>query len=642
MKESEYLTSLAHEFWDTDQVLFARGLLPRDWLPVSELEECNEVKMWESVDFSACASNHVLFASDGSGRSRKTLQTLRQVAFGVATFDMHINNGSTSRTLGSHPNSQQSRWEDEHPIPTDAKYVTRGIAHRGDLVQGPNGDLWSILFQLIDERSGVTDFIKVKSHLEDAGPSVIKQNKVAFHHMLANSLADVVAEEAAKRLLPDLNLERKAKWAERVGVGVAKRLALVQADNLGQEKRSWRYLRTRPSGSGRSTMHADCFQHAGGRVGPPRPFTCTSQQRSAMQNLHPCVPRPNAAAVISHFQNKKRQLINTSAGNSCHVLDKQSGARNKTSSKHDLHCTSLGYRDIQCTHSHPEHYPLPVSLDLAHTHQCCDYSLSQAAEQSGESHHVLTKLHDYGMEGERRRTASFADTGGPRAPLRSNFDDPEGWDTSLSEEECSQQDVLQRMFPVAGRRTIMCGTSGCSGSCSLSAVENGYEAGKKPATCQTCGRIFPRPNSRNVSPVTSRRSRNTSPAMSRRSSVVSWSDSPRDQAVPKSVEAVMEDCTESHQTWNEMLGEQSRIKWEQHCQPLSAHLARSQPGVSRQCAHVGYPGVELVSRATYISRKKPNLETVQRQSKALKKAQRMRNANSLHNRRSAMKPLSLF
>ena len=63
-----------------------------------------------------------------------------------------------------------------------------------------------------------------------AGPSVIKQNKIAFHHMLANSLADVVAEEAAKRLLPDLNLERKAKWTERVGVGVAKRLALVQAD----------------------------------------------------------------------------------------------------------------------------------------------------------------------------------------------------------------------------------------------------------------------------------------------------------------------------------------------------------------------------------------------------------------------------
>ena len=53
-----------------------------------------------------------------------------------------------------------------------------------------------------------------------------------------------------------------------------------------------------------------------------------------------------------------------------------------------------------------------------------------------------------------------------------------------------------------------------------------------------------------------------------------------------------------------------------------AHLARSQPDVSTQCAHVGYPGVDLVSRVTYISRKKRNLETVQRHSKALKKTQR--------------------
>ena len=53
-----------------------------------------------------------------------------------------------------------------------------------------------------------------------------------------------------------------------------------------------------------------------------------------------------------------------------------------------------------------------------------------------------------------------------------------------------------------------------------------------------------------------------------------------------------------------------------------AHLARSQPDVGTHFAHVGYPGVELVSGATYICRKKRNLETVQRHSKALKKAQR--------------------
>ena len=213
--------------------------------------------MWESVDFNACAKNHVLFASDGSGRSRKIPQTLRQVAFGVATFDMHIRN-DTSFTLqhtgylgGQVPGRQTvpraELWGDIHflsrvdgktniQIPIDARYVTRVIIHRGDLEQGPNGDLRSILFQLIAGRSGVTGVINVKSQLEDAGPSVIKQNKIAFHHVLANSLTDVVAEEAAKRLLPDLNLERKAKKAERVGVGVAKTFGVGASGHLGQTK----------------------------------------------------------------------------------------------------------------------------------------------------------------------------------------------------------------------------------------------------------------------------------------------------------------------------------------------------------------------------------------------------------------------
>ena len=82
-------------------------------------------------------------------------------------------------------------------IPIDAKHVTKSITHKGVLEQGANGDLWSILVQLIDGRSDNTDVIKVKSHMEHVGPSVIKQNKIACHHMFANSLADVVAEEAA-------------------------------------------------------------------------------------------------------------------------------------------------------------------------------------------------------------------------------------------------------------------------------------------------------------------------------------------------------------------------------------------------------------------------------------------------------------
>ena len=127
-------------------------------------------------------------------------------------------------------------------------------------------------FQLIDERSGVTDFIKVKSHLEDAGPSVIKQNKIAF-------------QPHARKLLPDMNLERKAKWAERAGVGVAKRLALVQAGIWAKRSEAGDIYELDPL----LVEETTCT--------PPRPFTGTSQQRSAMQSLQ-CVQSIQAIQIL--------------------------------------------------------------------------------------------------------------------------------------------------------------------------------------------------------------------------------------------------------------------------------------------------------------------------------------------------------
>ena len=154
----------------------------------------------------------------------------------------------------------------------------------------------------------------------------------------------------------------------------------------------------------------------------------------------------------------------------------------------------MGGQDIQCTNSHPDHLPLPVSLqhedDLTHTHQCSDYSISQSAEQSGESQHVLTKLHVCGIEGKRRKIASFADPGGHRAPLRSNLDDPEGSDTSGSEEEFVQRDGVHRMAPLAGRPIVKCGISGCAGSCPLSVVEMGTKLGRSQLHVGPVGRFF--------------------------------------------------------------------------------------------------------------------------------------------------------
>ena len=137
MKESDNLVTLAQEFWDTDQVLFARGLLPRDWLLASELAECSEVRMCESSGFKVCASDNVLIASDWLRRESRNSQigetgriwsdhllvaaTKRHI-LQVATYwflgrsGARQTDGSKSRAVGSHPNPQPCRREVECEI----------------------------------------------------------------------------------------------------------------------------------------------------------------------------------------------------------------------------------------------------------------------------------------------------------------------------------------------------------------------------------------------------------------------------------------------------------------------------------------------------------------------------------------------
>ena len=147
MKDSDHLVTLA-EFWDTDQVLFARGLLLRDGLPARELAERSEVRMWGSSGFKESASDNVLIASDGSGGRRETPQSVRQVAFGVATFSLQPLSDTSFKLLLTGFLGRQVPGRQTVPgaelwgavqvlsrvdettniqIPIDAKYVTRGI-----------------------------------------------------------------------------------------------------------------------------------------------------------------------------------------------------------------------------------------------------------------------------------------------------------------------------------------------------------------------------------------------------------------------------------------------------------------------------------------------------------------------------------
>ena len=65
-------------------------------------------------------------------------------------------------------------------LPIGANFVTKRVTQRCELEYGPDGDLWPILFRLIDRRIGHTEVIKVTSHFEGVGPSAIHQKRKGF------------------------------------------------------------------------------------------------------------------------------------------------------------------------------------------------------------------------------------------------------------------------------------------------------------------------------------------------------------------------------------------------------------------------------------------------------------------------------
>ena len=94
------------------------------------------------------------------------------------------------------------------------------------------------------------------------------------------------------------------------------------------------------------------------------------------------------------------------------------------------------------------------------------------------------------------------------------------------------------MVPAACRPIIKCGKTGCAGLCPLSVVESG----KKPATCRTCGKTFPRPDVALSDFLPARGDKKKSNSIQHVPAEFSGSDSPREQSAPSG------DDTESHQS----------------------------------------------------------------------------------------------
>ena len=110
-------------------------------------------------------------------------------------------------------------------------------------------------------------------------------------------------------------------------------------------------------------------------------------------------------------------------------------------------CTSSVNQDILSTHSQMERFSQPVSSetggDHAHTQQSITCaSPSQVGGQCDRSRYVSAQPHFRGKNGKSRKfdpVKGVVNTPlcvtGPRAPLRSNLDDPKEWELTCSVDE---------------------------------------------------------------------------------------------------------------------------------------------------------------------------------------------------------------
>ena len=214
MSKSDWTKKQARSNWEQYPCLYARGIVPGDWLKKPDEIGFLDAKTWESSNFKESLDLSGRAYSDGSGGPKDVPRSITQVAFGATSFCFKQGVGTDysldkvacigGQVPGKQTVPRAELWGGiqtlirAHPewsvnLGIDASYVTRGVVNRGALANGENGDLWRLMFEIIDSRPGRTNIFKVKSHLEDEGPKAIQEGKINFVDLVGNSLADTKA-----------------------------------------------------------------------------------------------------------------------------------------------------------------------------------------------------------------------------------------------------------------------------------------------------------------------------------------------------------------------------------------------------------------------------------------------------------------
>ena len=120
----------------------------------------------------------------------------------------------------------------------DASYVTKAVSNRVKLERSYNGDLWSILFTIIDSRSATTNIFEIDSHLDEKGPVAIQEKMIKLSELVGNTLADEVAGAVAAHIKPGPTFAR----GQSLGTLVAPRRLRLNYTARAQIEKDGRYM----------------------------------------------------------------------------------------------------------------------------------------------------------------------------------------------------------------------------------------------------------------------------------------------------------------------------------------------------------------------------------------------------------------
>ena len=218
---TQKLCKIAKADWDNNRCLWARGLLPGDQARPEGYRRARsyeEVKIVKTSNFVKLAMEEGGGATDGAGAPTSIPPQCRRVSSGGAASTIDPDSpweggeygGFWAPVPGRQTVPRAELWATIlflHAIPrptsmtllVDASYVVSGFRNIQDRMKGSNGDMWTVLFDIVRERQqqgGASSVTKVKAHQDKV--AILLKEQVDDRKMLLNALADGAADKGGR------------------------------------------------------------------------------------------------------------------------------------------------------------------------------------------------------------------------------------------------------------------------------------------------------------------------------------------------------------------------------------------------------------------------------------------------------------